>query len=99
MWFIDEFGDAVNLKKASKIEIVFDEGVFFVIADWDTETEFLLKTFDNEDDAKAFVREIVESLNDNGLPLGYSFNWLKAAEKQVSKAKKNDETLIDGVSL
>ena len=74
MWIVTEDGDAVDLNKADFIEILTLGATSEVRAIVKSEA-FTLKTFDNVDDAKAYVAKFVDTLNGN-LPTdtkGYSF--------------------------
>lgn len=88
MWVIDSNGDAYNLAHACSVyTLANDDGVevraTFPINTFDNKltTRITLKTFDNVNDAKEFVGDIVskpQAVDKN--KLGYSFSWLKKVE-------------------
>lgn len=60
---------------------------------------FTLKTFDNKEDAKKCVEELVHALNGDE-KVGYSFSWLKnEPPAETEKPVDNNPSLIDGIAL
>ncbi len=64
MWIITVGGTAVNLSKCSCI--YFNTYSNFVVAALEdiAETEYNIKKFDNKDDAKKYIAELVKKLNE-----------------------------------
>ena len=110
MWLITENGVARNLSQAYKIEIGDYRGVSKVYATFpicinknSADPAFaesaVIKTFDNVDDAKKCIAEIVHALNGDE-KVGYSFSWLKnEPPAETEKPVDNKPSLIDGIAL
>ena len=110
MWIKTEDGKAVETSKI--VGLTFFEGVddpnriksnvktvYRVYALMEGGYSFSLQTFDNVDDAKKCIEEIVHALNGDE-KVGYSFSWLKN-EPPAETEKPVDKTpsLIDGIAL
>lgn len=63
MWIITEDGNAANLVQATDIMIFTGFENNFEVKAIYPETPTVLKSFDNIDDAKAYVKKLVNKLN------------------------------------
>ncbi|MBR5913978.1 MAG: hypothetical protein IKZ58_06420 [Selenomonadaceae bacterium] len=120
MWIITENGNARNLAHAYKLDFGEHKGKVKVYATFPICTgkntadpafaeTAVLKTFDNADDAKEFIWDVVNMMNcDAGFhnwidltderkdekPLGYSFSWLKKLEALPAEERTKLENKI-----
>ena len=63
MWVITELGTAVNLSRMDDIFVDVDDFTVVASATKDVDVSYDIKKFDNRDDAKKYVAELVEKLN------------------------------------
>ena len=81
MWIETLNGDAINLQFASKIELMTINDEMGKVCGGGAElindpTSFeTIATFDNEENAKACIEEIINALNGEE-KVGYAFSWL-----------------------
>ena len=116
MWIIDSEGEACNLAQAcvlytSKKKDGVQVRASFPVNDLKAQcaANVTIKTFDNVDDAKEFIKDIVAYLNcgegyrdwydltrrlEDNNPLGYSFSWLKKIEALPAEERTKLENKI-----
>ena len=96
MWIKTENGDAVNMEYAANLEVVEVMATDYeVVVSTPAGNYYTIATFETEDEAKACVDEIISALN--GGKVGYSFSWLKKAEKSndAPEEKPADKKPVD----
>lgn len=88
MWVITEKGDARNLAQAYKIGFANHNGVVKVFATFPICTESaVIKTFDDEKDARAYIGKIVATMNISKTP--------NTNVDYVSDIKFNEDGTVD----
>ena len=102
MWVKTESGGAVNMERVVEIVVEDLTNSGYTYANYEVEVYFnaedctSIATFDTKDEAKACVEEIISVLN-GGKKVGYSFSWLKKAEKSndAPEEKPADKKPVD----